>query len=389
MSFEPQKFFIGLMDFFSILLPGALLTWMSLDWARVLPLTQHAATLTGAAGWAAFLFASYFLGHVVFLLGSVFDGPYAWLRDHTLDDQIRILAHQGRLSPWWVRVLVRVVFQGERNLALNRANQLKRRSLNALQAEDAVNTYQWAKAWLRAENPASLAEVERFEAHSKFFRCLSVVLVLLFAGLLLQRPATPLANLAVLALLLLVLWRFVDQRYKGTRQAYWSVLVLAARAGQLALERPPVPPGQPPRVAAVVYRRSRGRLAYLVLRDGRALPSVAVEPGEMPPEAAIRSVYEQAGVWARIVQIVGDLPVPTNDGPVAAKVFLMEQVGRGLPTERRLKRDWSWLPQEHAQTRLSHAPTSELLAVIARELGNPSYPTSIISASSPAPARNH
>ena len=26
MSFDPQKFFIGLMDFFSILLPGALLT---------------------------------------------------------------------------------------------------------------------------------------------------------------------------------------------------------------------------------------------------------------------------------------------------------------------------------------------------------------------------
>ena len=28
MNFEPQKFFIGLMDFFSILLPGALLTYL-------------------------------------------------------------------------------------------------------------------------------------------------------------------------------------------------------------------------------------------------------------------------------------------------------------------------------------------------------------------------
>lgn len=28
MSLDPQKFFIGLMDFFSILLPGALLTWL-------------------------------------------------------------------------------------------------------------------------------------------------------------------------------------------------------------------------------------------------------------------------------------------------------------------------------------------------------------------------
>jgi hypothetical protein len=28
MNFEPQQFFIGLMDFFSILLPGALLAWL-------------------------------------------------------------------------------------------------------------------------------------------------------------------------------------------------------------------------------------------------------------------------------------------------------------------------------------------------------------------------
>ena len=31
MNFDPQKFFIGLMDFFSILLPGALLTWLLMD----------------------------------------------------------------------------------------------------------------------------------------------------------------------------------------------------------------------------------------------------------------------------------------------------------------------------------------------------------------------
>jgi len=34
MNFEPQKFFIGLMDFFSILLPGALLTYLLMDERR-------------------------------------------------------------------------------------------------------------------------------------------------------------------------------------------------------------------------------------------------------------------------------------------------------------------------------------------------------------------
>lgn len=31
MNFDPQKFFIGLMDFFSILLPGALLTYLLME----------------------------------------------------------------------------------------------------------------------------------------------------------------------------------------------------------------------------------------------------------------------------------------------------------------------------------------------------------------------
>lgn len=31
MTFDPQKLFIGLMDFFSILLPGALLTYLLMD----------------------------------------------------------------------------------------------------------------------------------------------------------------------------------------------------------------------------------------------------------------------------------------------------------------------------------------------------------------------
>jgi hypothetical protein len=31
MNFDPQKIFIGLMDFFSILLPGARLSWLLMD----------------------------------------------------------------------------------------------------------------------------------------------------------------------------------------------------------------------------------------------------------------------------------------------------------------------------------------------------------------------
>jgi hypothetical protein len=43
------------------------------------------ATLAGVEAWAAFLFASYLLSYLVFLLGSWLDGIYDWLRYRTLN----------------------------------------------------------------------------------------------------------------------------------------------------------------------------------------------------------------------------------------------------------------------------------------------------------------
>ena len=59
MNFDPQKFFIGLMDFFSILLPGALLTWLLMDEVGPVVLGDRYAWLAGAQAWAAFVFASF------------------------------------------------------------------------------------------------------------------------------------------------------------------------------------------------------------------------------------------------------------------------------------------------------------------------------------------
>lgn len=80
MNFEPQKFFIGLMDFVSILLLGALLTWLLMDEVGPVVLGDRYTQLAGAQAWVAFLFASYLLGHLVFLLGSWLDEFCDWPR---------------------------------------------------------------------------------------------------------------------------------------------------------------------------------------------------------------------------------------------------------------------------------------------------------------------
>src|SRR3954447_18713316 len=125
MNFEPQKLFIGLMDFFSILLPGAVLTYLLMDEMGPVVLGDRYGKLAGAGGWGAFLFASYLLGHLIFLLGSWLDEIYDWARRHTLNAQIVLLARRGRLLAWPSRVLIWLVFKAERSLAVNRAVRIK------------------------------------------------------------------------------------------------------------------------------------------------------------------------------------------------------------------------------------------------------------------------
>ena len=79
MNFEPQKLFIGLVDFFTILMPGAILAYVVKDWgaANFFGLNFGVA-LDRAETVIVFLFFSYLLGHFVFLISAKLD---EWLYD--------------------------------------------------------------------------------------------------------------------------------------------------------------------------------------------------------------------------------------------------------------------------------------------------------------------
>ncbi|MFM0007485.1 hypothetical protein PQR57_41885 [Paraburkholderia dipogonis] len=55
MMFAPTDFFVGLMDFFSILLPSALLTWLLMDEVGPVMLGDRYNKLAGAQAWTALL----------------------------------------------------------------------------------------------------------------------------------------------------------------------------------------------------------------------------------------------------------------------------------------------------------------------------------------------
>jgi len=60
MDFKALKLFLVLVNFFSILLLGVLLTYLLMGEVSPVVLGNRYATLAGAQAWADFLFASYF-----------------------------------------------------------------------------------------------------------------------------------------------------------------------------------------------------------------------------------------------------------------------------------------------------------------------------------------
>ncbi|HXC68965.1 MAG TPA: NUDIX domain-containing protein [Pyrinomonadaceae bacterium] len=364
MDFEPQKFFVGLIDFFSILLPGALLTFLLKgELQQSAWVAQRLPELDGAKGWAAFVVASYVLGHLAFLLGSWLDEFYDWLRRRTQNNQIKQLARRGRPVHWWIRLLVWLVFKRETDVAVQRAGTIKALYLSPLRAKKAINHFQWCKAVLTTESPTSLATVQRFEADSKFFRCFAIVLLVLVALALLNHHRG--WAIAGAALLPLTLWRFMDQRYKATNHAYWSVITLAGQKGQIKIEKTARANSDLTHAGGVVFRKPWFRQArYLLVESSGGsiewvLPKGKIEDGEDLRETAVREVHEESGVWARICCDLGRLSYSVNGKEIRTQIFLMEQAARGFRNEYTRKN--KWLTLEQAKQRATHLATRELL----------------------------
>jgi len=360
MNFEPQKLFIGLMDFFSILLPGALLIYLLMGDVDLTALMgDKYKTPTGPEGWVVFLITSYLFGHLLFSMGSWLDEVlYDWLRrGYTLNKQIILLARRGQLLPWYARAFIWTVFKQESDLAVDRAGKIKEKMLKGLHAKKAVNTFQWSKVFLAKEHPESLVPVQRFEADSKFFRSFVIVLIVLLVTWPLHHRRL---LVAISVLIVPALWRYMEQRYKATNQAYWTVITLVAKSGNVELYNKSN--RSLTHAGGVVYRIRGDKVEYLLVEDKDnpeqwVLPKGRIEEGEYPRETAVREVHEEAGVWAKICCNLGTVSYSINGTNTPVQFYLMELLSPG-PLRESWRESWShvlnskvnrehvWLPLE-------------------------------------------
>ncbi len=201
MSVKPGDFFIGLVDFFAILLPGAIFTFLLWDVGETVLSSSLPPLDSSAKAWTAFVVASYVLGHALHQAGSVLDRSY---------DALYVKGWKRR--------------KGEERL-LTRTRELMRGMLGG----DATMTsaYSWAGSYVRTASDAATRELERMGAESKFFR--SLALVLAFA--LVTFVVRGLCKEAAGALLLTAFsyWRFCRRRWDASQTAYEYFILLTQR----------------------------------------------------------------------------------------------------------------------------------------------------------------
>lgn len=192
---KPGDFFVGIIDLFAIFLPGGVLTFALLIEYDVF--FSQVASLTGARGWVAFLFASYLLGHIIFMVGARLDVLYDF--------------HRKKKSPYTNES----AYQCATNI---KNNLLKKEEL------ESVNTYHWAISFLITHYPDAMDEINRLVADSKFFR--SLVVILPIVSLILLSGGLYLHAFILILLIVPCYMRYYGRRLKSTTRAYQYIIML-------------------------------------------------------------------------------------------------------------------------------------------------------------------
>lgn len=283
MSFKPNEFFIGLVEFITILLPGAVLALIVLLVEKNHPVQdnhpfyQYAfSDNTNMIFWMVIIFSSFGLGYFLSSIASGLDPLYDGIRkqycpyDEDLSknfkynsmsseqkgEYLRIYneslieikkkecaeedifseltekekvfeGYKIKFTNNYLRKLLALIFKLDYEVKIDSSNEEVRKIMKTQPeaVRNATNAYKWAGTILEAHYPAISEQATRIMSASKFFR--SMVLVsLLF--LLLQIFSQISCSFWQINLFILVLSfrEYIIQRQKSVQKTYQSIVTL-------------------------------------------------------------------------------------------------------------------------------------------------------------------
>jgi hypothetical protein len=200
MDVKPADFFIGVMEFFAILLPGAILTYLLFPFsaavvAPVLPIPSEQVER-----WILFVILAYMLGHSLHHVGSLLDKAYDWV-------YVSNYKRRDGDDPVLEQVKTQV------------ANQVA-------YADKLPSKFSWAQSYVRVNSDSAASELERSGADSKFFR--SLTLVLLIAAVIAVAQSASWLGVGLFVAALFAFWRFCSRRWVTSQLTYEYFLILTS-----------------------------------------------------------------------------------------------------------------------------------------------------------------
>jgi hypothetical protein len=203
---KPGDFFLGVLDFFAVLIPGSLAAWLvtryvpasTLKGALMLP-GEDGSTPHWLVAAAAFAVSSYVLGHFVFMAGSKLDSSF---------DRWRRRVHSF-----------------ERDKAFRAADNLRKTITPQMDGAE-LSTLKWARAYIQVRSAGARVEIDRLEAEQKFFRSF-VVIALLFAVHFIVREGALFGGILCMIMAVLSYQRYLDRRWTMTELIYATAVIIS------------------------------------------------------------------------------------------------------------------------------------------------------------------
>jgi len=200
MNFNPNNFYIGIIDLFAIFLPGAIVTF-SLYYFFQVETEQVLCTFgdnTEFVSVMTFFISSYLFGHIVFRIGSYLD-------DYIYDPlkKKKLLAKDQR--------------------ALEQVKDIRRTTYhNSDQDLDVVNTFEWSYFRVARISNDAISEIDRYLADSKFFR--GLIIVMLFEIPFLLNKGFWIVVIISGLVMIFSLFQYFEKRTEATKTLYKYVI---------------------------------------------------------------------------------------------------------------------------------------------------------------------
>jgi hypothetical protein len=234
---KPTDFFVGITDLFSIILPGALMTyiWIVAEQHSTSGLLGPVKASHSNTEYLAFLAISYLVGHGMDMVGAVvLDDFY----DLTFADWKK---SRGGVSPrrWLGQLPGRILNEIRKNwnYFLSGVNNKSDRKSDALLLKAAELAspvivkgdlvYQWCRSSIVLRSPLAFSEIERLQANSKFFRgMVTTSLITAILSLTIHVPFHRLGAAVCVALAIASFLRYSELRWKAVQQTYRFYIAL-------------------------------------------------------------------------------------------------------------------------------------------------------------------